>query len=136
MDIAVLVVDDDNDVRAMLRMLFEGEGYQVFEAPDGKLALERLCGNSDSLVVLLDYYMPRIDGWQVLEAIAQDDDLVQRHAFILGTATFALPLAFVRLLTQLNVPVVFKPFDLDELLTAVQQAVGRLAQVKARKLGG
>jgi CheY-like chemotaxis protein len=128
MGVPVLIVDDDELLRPTLRMLLEEEGYQVFEAPDGKPALERLRESADSMVVVLDYNMPGMDGRQLLEAIAQHDDLVRRHALILATATYTrtFPLAFVRLLQQLNVQVVAKPFDLDELLAAVQQAADRL----------
>jgi hypothetical protein len=64
----------------------------------------------------------------VLEAVAQQEDMVRRHAFILLTAAYTrtFPLAFVDLLTQLNVRLAIKPFDLYELPILVQQAQERL----------
>ena len=138
MGVPLLIVDDDDALRPTLRMLFEEEGYQVFEAPDGRPALERLHASPGPIIVLLDLNMPGMDGQQLLEAIAQHDGLVRRHAFILATATYTrtLPLAFVRLLHQLNVQVIDKPFDLNELLAAIQQAQGRLTEGGAQTEAG
>jgi CheY-like chemotaxis protein len=102
----------------------------VDEAPDGQPALERLRASVDGAVVMLDLQMPGLDGMQVLHTVAQDQALVKRHAFIVmtGLERRTLPVAFTQLLTHLQVPVVAKPFDLDELMTAVQRAEGRLGQ--------
>lgn len=57
----VLVVDDDPDVRGILGMLLEREGYEVITAIDGAAALEHVTDSRISLVVL-DLQMPRLDG--------------------------------------------------------------------------
>jgi hypothetical protein len=63
----VLVVDDDPEVRAMVRRVLEREGWRVEEAANGRIALERLVAWSPSLV-LLDLMMPVMDGFEfVLE---------------------------------------------------------------------
>lgn len=70
----VLVVDDEPDVLLLCRVNLEFEGYDVVTAPDGEAGLQR-CRELEPDVVLLDVMMPRMDGWQVLEAIKADDRL-------------------------------------------------------------
>lgn len=123
----VLLVDDDQAIRETLRLVLEDAGYQVLEASDGIAALQALRDAPNGMVVLLDLMMPKLDGAGVLGAVAGDRRLAKRHTFILTTATHqTLSLAFVNLLTNLAVPVVRKPFELDELLTIVERAAQRL----------
>ena len=70
----VLVVDDEPDVLLLCRVNLEFEGYEVATAPDGEAGLEA-CRELRPDVVLLDVMMPKMDGWQVLEAIKGDDEL-------------------------------------------------------------
>jgi len=62
---SVLVVDDDPDVRALLRRSLEREGYAVVEAEHGRAALARL-GEATPDLVLLDLMMPEMDGFEFL----------------------------------------------------------------------
>jgi adenylate cyclase len=72
----VLVVDDDPVNRAMLTRFLEQDGYRVDTAADGSEALERL--NTEPFdLVLLDVVMPKMDGYEVLTQMQDDDTL--RH---------------------------------------------------------
>jgi len=73
-DRKVLVVDDEPDVLLLCRVNLEFEGYEVIEAADGEAAMEQVRAHRPD-VVLLDVMMPRMDGWQVLQAIKSDDEL-------------------------------------------------------------
>ena len=64
----VLVVDDDPDIRGLVRELLERQGYDVTEAANGQEALRALYAAPPD-VVLLDVSMPELDGWQTLERI-------------------------------------------------------------------
>jgi CheY-like chemotaxis protein len=124
--VRVLIVDDDAAIRDTMRSLLEDEGYVVTEAVDGMAALEALRKSPPS-VVLLDLMMPKLDGAGVLGTVAGDRHLVNKHAFVLVTATSqTLTLAFVHLLATLAVPVLHKPFDIEVLLDHVRRASGRL----------
>ncbi len=64
----VLIVEDLDDSRFMLRRLLELEGFDVIEARDGAVALETLRKHACD-VVLLDLRLPNIDGFQVTRAL-------------------------------------------------------------------
>lgn len=123
----VLIVDDDEAIRDTLRFALEDSGYVVSEASDGLSALKQLRVAPGRCVVLLDLMMPGLDGAGVLGAVAGDQRLATRHAYILVTAnTRTLTLAFVNLLSSLSVPIINKPFDVDTLLEVVSGAAQRL----------
>ena len=127
----VLLVDNDKDIRDALRLLFEDAGYQVYDAPDGKPALDRLRGSAEGMVVVLNLNMPGMDGAQVLDAVTTDSALTRRHAFVLLTASARiLPLEFAHVLKQHNIRTIVKPFDIDDLLDAAEAAARRLTLVR------
>lgn len=132
----VLIVDDDQSIRETLRVVLEDAGYDVVEAADGMAALDVLRASKDSLVVLLDLMMPKLDGAAVLGAVAADRKLVKRHGYVMMTAShLTLNLAFANLLTNLMVPVLHKPFELDDVLAAVERVADRLeTRVPARRV--
>jgi CheY-like chemotaxis protein len=67
----VFVVDDDEDFRESLVDALRGEGYAVQSAPDGRAALAALEAGAVPAVVLLDLWMPHMDGWQLRHALQQ-----------------------------------------------------------------
>jgi DNA-binding response OmpR family regulator len=64
----ILIVDDDPDIRLLLRLELVAEGYDVVTANDGQQALDSIAASSPDLV-LLDVMMPVLDGWGVLAAL-------------------------------------------------------------------
>jgi CheY-like chemotaxis protein len=73
----LLVVEDDDDFRRALVETLEQEGYRVAEASNGRQALEWLQQGKRPRLVLLDLWMPSMDGWQLRLALQQEpfDDL-------------------------------------------------------------
>jgi CheY-like chemotaxis protein len=67
----ILVVDDDQQIRFMLRMTLEREGYELEEAADGKTALALLARQSFDLVIT-DIIMPGKEGIQVIKEMKRD----------------------------------------------------------------
>lgn len=128
----VLIVDDDPDMRAMFRLICQEAGYAVHIAADGLEALAYLRGAAQAQVVVLDYRMPRLDGWGVLSAVAADPALAGAgHVFILVTADAAtLPTAFRDLLRTMSVPVTAKPVDACRLDILIADAASRIATGK------
>jgi len=66
----VLIVEDDGDVRAMLRVLLEDDGYAVIEAADGETAIARVMSEQPDLV-LLDLRLPGRHGLEVCRVVRQ-----------------------------------------------------------------
>jgi CheY-like chemotaxis protein len=67
----ILVVDDDELVRRSLRAVLEAAGYDVVEAADGKAGLE-LYREHGSDLMIVDIFMPRQDGLEVIRALRTD----------------------------------------------------------------
>ena len=67
-DEAVMIVDDDDDLREMLALIVGADGYETIEAVDGVDALEQIEHGSHPRLILLDLRMPGMGGTQVIEA--------------------------------------------------------------------
>jgi DNA-binding response OmpR family regulator len=65
---SILVVDDDADIRLLLRLELSNEGHVISEAANGQQALDAIENDQPDLV-LLDMMMPVLDGWGVLQAL-------------------------------------------------------------------
>ena len=70
----ILVVDDEADIRSLLRILLEKDGYRVLEAADGIKALETLRDHGDVSLILMDIMMPNLDGFQTARALRNKTD--------------------------------------------------------------
>ena len=64
----VLYAEDDSDHQAMVRMALKNTNITLIEALDGLEALQKIQGQSPDLI-LLDLFMPRLDGFRVMEAV-------------------------------------------------------------------
>ena len=115
----VLVVDDDEDIRQLLRELLERAGYAVDAAENGRAGLRLLFTNSPSLVIL-DVSMPELDGYQTLERIRDLSDVP-----VLMLTARSQELQKVRGLTAGADDYVAKPFGRQELLARVQALLRR-----------
>ena len=116
---AIMIVEDDPDVRAALAAVLEGEGYAVVEAGDGAEALRQLRGN-DIALVLLDLWMPVMDGWQ-FRAEQMRDPALARVPVVVVTADPAAGRQVAALGVQ---ACMVKPVELPELLAQVNRYCG------------
>ncbi|MBP7836294.1 MAG: response regulator [Candidatus Omnitrophica bacterium] len=76
MSIKILIVDDDPDIRDVLKLTLSEENYEILEAGDGEEAL-RVIRSIQPDLILLDYKIPKIDGREVCRRIKKD--LLLRH---------------------------------------------------------
>ena len=126
---SILVVDDEEGVRETIREVLVDEGYQVAEASNGRAAMEAVRRERPRLV-LLDIWMPEVDGVGLLREIKQMDPdarviMISGHGSIQTAVTATKLGAF---------DFIEKPFSLDSLLAAVRRALGEApaADVKGR----
>lgn len=70
----ILIVDDEKNIAISVDYLLRREGYQVSVAHDGEEGLRRIREDRPDLV-LLDIMMPKLNGFQVCEAVRQDPEL-------------------------------------------------------------
>ena len=106
----VLVVEDEAESRDTLRELLELEGFTVATASDGKAALE-LLETIDPCVVLLDLFMPVMDGWQVIDRLRADGRLGRMNVLIITSAGHRAPS---------DLPVLLKPLNIDKLISTIE----------------
>ncbi|HTM43503.1 MAG TPA: response regulator [Polyangiaceae bacterium] len=115
---AILVVDDDSDIRAILGAVLEAEGYHVSEAPNGEIALRVVRNAHKPDLMLLDLMMPVLSGFELLEMAADGDpDLNAVPIFVIsafGEPPTAKGPGGVKRAFR-------KPIDMGTLLTAVHQ---------------
>ncbi len=72
-DNCILVVDDEQRMRKLIKDFLKVKGYSILEAEDGEQALEIYRENKNKIVlILLDVMMPKLDGWSVLRQIRQE----------------------------------------------------------------
>ena len=83
----VLVVDDSRAMRSILGSLLKTAGFEVSEAGDGTEALERLKENGKFEVVLVDWNMPPLDGFEFIKAVRADHTYDDTRLVMVTTET-------------------------------------------------
>ena len=70
---SILIVDDEERMRKLIKDFLRVKGYSILEAEDGEKALETFNKNKSKIsLILLDVMMPKLDGWSVLRQIRQE----------------------------------------------------------------
>jgi diguanylate cyclase (GGDEF)-like protein len=116
----ILVVDDDEHTRLLLRDLCESMGFRVAQAEDGQAAVERVADSSPDLI-LLDLMMPRRDGFSVLRWLREEQGRRDLPVIIL-TAMGEMD-GKIRGMELGADDYVTKPFKLIELQTRINSAL-------------
>jgi DNA-binding response OmpR family regulator len=124
----VLVVDDDEDIRVLLRELLQRAGFEVHEESNGLAALRTFHAQRPDLI-LLDVAMPEMDGWQTLARIRELSDVP-----VLMLTAKDTEADRVRGLRGGADDYVTKPFAREELLARVD-ALLRRASPKTEQAG-
>ena len=71
----ILVVDDEEKIRSIIRKYGEFEGYEISEACDGMEAIEKVKANDDYDVIIMDVMMPELDGFSACSEIKKIKDI-------------------------------------------------------------
>ena len=112
----VLIVDDEPDILLMLRLRLEAEGFDTALAADGEKALEQLDA-APCDVMLLDVMMPVLDGWAVLERLAELP--AAPPVIVVSAKTSSADIARARQLGASNY--VTKPFSFPDLRRVIDE---------------
>jgi len=107
----ILVVEDNEELRMLMELALESEGFRVECAPNGLEALKLLKENSTPDLILLDLMMPVMSGQEFLESRRQVPELHEIPLIVFSAASENVPPGF---------PFLRKPVDLDHLLSEVQ----------------
>lgn len=117
--IKILVVDDEFEMRQLLRLYLQQEGFVVEEAENGKEAYEKIVKHEYQLMIL-DIMMPLLDGWQTLEQVRKVSDLPVMMLTAKGTVKDK-----VAGLSKGADDYLVKPFDAEELIARVHALLRR-----------
>ncbi|MDP9035017.1 MAG: response regulator [Myxococcota bacterium] len=129
----VLVVDDSLTIRKVVSSVLDRHGFEAVQAPDGKAALDLLLSPPDGVkidLVLVDFVMPRMNGFQLCRAIRQDEQLRTTPVVLMSAKSDRIREHFVQQTGALDA--ITKPFDARALIAVVENAVRRSAQWRLR----
>ena len=125
----ILIVDDDKSIRYAFRKTFAGNEFDVFEASDGKEALKVL-KNIQPHVIFLDYSMPELDGFGVMEAM-RDQGIDIPTIVITGYGNMNTAIKAVQLGAY---EYVTKPLDVDKVRNLAKRAI-EIYELKKKVVG-
>lgn len=112
----VLIVDDEPDIRLLIRINLVAAGYEVLEVGSGREAIDFIEGEEPD-IVLLDLRLPELDGWEVLEHL-KERGVIERVP-VVAISAHASPMTKERAREVGFRSYVSKPFTPQELLEVV-----------------
>jgi CheY-like chemotaxis protein len=113
----ILLIEDESDIRTILKDALEWEGYRVYTASNGKEGMETLLEMPTPCLILLDLMMPVMNGWEFANALQTDRAYVDIP--IVALSAFSDPEKKIRAQGFIK-----KPVDLDFLLGLVREHCG------------
>lgn len=116
----ILLIEDDQAIAGLVRLILEGEGFGVEEVGDGRAGAERISGPVPDLV-LLDVSLPHVDGWQILNQIRSNGSWKSVPVVMLTAR--AQENDVVRALDAGATDYVAKPFSPPELVDRIRRAL-------------
>ena len=118
----ILVIDDDSQIRTMLRITLEQAGHTIVDAPNGKVGIDLYRDNPTDLIIT-DLIMPIKEGVETIQELKKDFPDVKIIA-ISGGGRLG-PQEYLPLAEMFGAQRVFaKPFGPDDLLKAVEELTG------------
>ncbi|MBI2424324.1 MAG: response regulator [Candidatus Hydrogenedentes bacterium] len=115
----ILIVDDEEQVRSMLRMMLEREGHTITEAENGGVALRALRSAKFDLMIL-DLIMPEVEGLETLMTLRQT--LSDLKVIAISGGGNSVGMDFLPAAAKLGAArTLKKPFDRDDLLNVLRE---------------
>jgi DNA-binding response OmpR family regulator len=137
----ILVVDDSPTIRKVVAALLERHGFEAVVAADGQVALRKLVeatkangadknGASRIDLVLLDFVMPRMNGFQFCRALRQNEALKTTPVVLMSAKSDKIREYFVQQTGAIDA--ITKPFDAQALIAVIENAIRRAEAWRAR----
>jgi CheY-like chemotaxis protein len=145
MSTRVLVVDDSPTIRKVVSTVLERHGFEAIQAADGQAALEALVhsarasgngiagdGDAEKIhVVLVDFVMPRMNGFQLCRAIRHDELLRDTPIVLMSAKSDRIRDHFVQQTGAIDA--ITKPFEAQALIAVIENAIRRSADWRERE---
>jgi CheY-like chemotaxis protein len=142
MSTRVLVVDDSPTIRKVVSTVLERHGFEAVHAADGQAALEKLVHAARAIqeadgdeaekidVVLVDFVMPRMNGFQLCRAIRHDELLRDTPVVLMSAKSDRIREHFVQQTGAIDA--ITKPFEAQALIAVIENAIRRSAEWRKR----
>ena len=118
-DSEVLIVEDDPAIRRLVKMVLQREGYRVDVATDGVEAVLKL-GVAEFDVIVLDLMMPNLDGFTLMNTLAENDPGRLQKVIVTSAASPAIIRDRMR---ATPFDLLTKPFDIAQLADRVARCI-------------
>ena len=122
---SVLVIDDSPTILKVVQLVLTKAGFEVKTAPDGEAGLAA-ARESRPALILLDFVMPRMNGYQVCRALSQDDDLKDVPVVLMSAKGDQVGERFVKVMGIVDY--ITKPFSPEAITAVVQHSIEKYTQ--------
>lgn len=117
----ILYIEDESQMLQLVRLILERQGYQFIGALGGQQGLE-LARKEKPDLILLDLMMPEMDGWEVYRRIQADEELHGTPVIVITAKAQSIDRVLGLHIAKVDAYIT-KPFDPDELVTAVEKVL-------------
>jgi len=115
-DKCILVVEDSDEIRDLLGMVLEAEGYQVVPLEDGREVVET-ARERQPMLITLDLALPGKDGWAIVRELQEDDTTRDIPILVISAYTRELDAPLRRRVAR----VISKPFYINQVVSEVEE---------------
>ena len=116
----ILLVDDEIDLRVVTSLGLKNAGYEVFEAADGRQALDLARSKMPDLIIL-DIFLPGVNGDEVAKTLKNDENLKRIPIILISAFSSALEERFGKCGAESSLA---KPFAFAELVSTIKNHIG------------
>ena len=113
----ILIAEDHEDNLALMRLMMERKGFEVFEASNGRVALQ-IARDEHPELILLDLAMPEVNGWTVASELKSDP--ATQDIVILAITAHAMPHERESAIEAGCDGVMIKPFNIVDLMSKIE----------------
>ncbi len=115
---SILIVDDSEDMRTLLGQVLEDEGYTLYFAEDGNIAVEQAVAHQPTLI-LMDMSLPGMSGWEAVEKLRQKPEF--QHTPIIAVTAYVTKADEERARAVGCDAHLGKPFDIMQVLDMIDE---------------